>query len=966
MLGKSLSGNMKPSVEISMLISEGKLDEAEECFRTAIMTYEGPRSEMDRMGELVIGEICATESDERSPTEWGTVGARRAVKLLHVLRVARRGRTHNVYAYVLDRCIRDNDVDLAARVLAELVQEWAWEERVGSGEIVDEECSWLKKLPKDEPVAVKEGKSGILEWFGFGLRWNHRAEAQRRAACWAPQPISLNLYLRHFPVPSPTSVPSLVPFPHAYLLDAILANIVFDPSRPIEDFNKSASALAILANTVLARTLPLYDISKLLQAFQSLPLKPLVYPSVNSPDPDDDVSAQAHVKGAFSSLVWGLPSGRMDLNQKRYGLQYISEPSTISLLNVAVQNFRSPVLITKVLSYIQDSGFSRSKSLGVALMKAGSILRLDRYFQEGLRLSLDRTSKPDDTEHRPVKPVYGKRPAETNDLPLFPYNTQASFPPTLADAISSIESSSSPSSPAPRATVGSFAEFLRKSQDGEHSANVVVTMIEHLADNSRVDQILSLTDHLLPLGPNAGDSPPLRFDEPSVDRILSSLIFHLSRLSRTSRPSGKSYAGEVLPTVEMLMALVEMTRKSRTVRTVKLAEDAMVEFSKLLLRFGETDKCWLLYRGVAWEKWDDWSASQDQQYQDEMEDWEVSAREAGFEPMEHETQPQFHLRVQLEDPSFTTRTISSLPHTSWLSNLLAFTPSRPPPSSTLPVAAPGLINSPTEGSTLALMIFRHFAFHLPPSVFTPPTSLERLHLSDILRSRSPPPAQAELIDMFFHLARDLRALDAPVPSELLSHLASHSSTLDPLVEILAPNSRDPHFIMTYQTPPLPLTSDQTFIFDEREMDEIASEPMEPSSAIRHPSDWPLAILSILLSHSPSSSGSLALSTESNLSKGIPAGLWDRIKIFVHNFAIGRDGATLLHVGRLGPSVPFIPLAERKRFFDSASEVLAKSSSMESASRELARKGWWPGSSRDQADWLVGRIDSSKGGMLGIS
>lgn len=468
---RDLASNSDP-----MIASADEVKQLTEAVLDLILypsAHAAPSTTTDLVASGSSSHSRVEQADPESATHHGSTLTRRAIRLLHFMRVHGQPRTEAMYGTLIRRILDQGHVDLAARVYVELVEEWAWEQKRAAGrsagtahagdpfDAIEEEVGWLRKVEWVDPVkedvwefekwrrgpeaaeedlpgqpfeqarfalfrerrrqqaeanALQSGSQSTaaeveiaqhkreleqdapFKGFFGGLRWNHRAEAQRRTLCWAPSPSRLRLYLRRFP-PSISQAPQAVrsttiPFPSMSLLNPILERAAGNLTSlsPYGLFARSASALAIIANTIHSRTLPLSHVSVLIRTFESLPQFPRVHAPLPSPDPVDDTTAFTHVQSALASLIYGLPPGSMTENVERFGLNSISEGSANSLLSYSLTTLNSPTKGEKVLSYMRCQGYlnspASSRTTGQILIKAGLRSKIWRYFVDGFQMAI--------------------------------------------------------------------------------------------------------------------------------------------------------------------------------------------------------------------------------------------------------------------------------------------------------------------------------------------------------------------------------------------------------------------------------------------------------------------------------------------------------------------------------------------------------------------------------------------------
>ncbi|KAK4683960.1 hypothetical protein P7C73_g6247, partial [Tremellales sp. Uapishka_1] len=334
--------------------------------------------------------------------------------LLTSLQKIRHRRPLELYELVIRRCIVERLPELAAKVYVGLVEEWITEGRVAEG-AHPEDFHPGGGPPREqmELAATPESTLGISKlrrlqlqssWFTGVRTWCWPGESlspHDRLDLWHPQHLSLGEKMRNFPLPLPTSPPSMVPEPEEKLLSMILASLQLDPetcSPP--EFTSSMRALAILANPVLSRTLPIGALPKLLVSFRSVRAQPAVYPEGMVDIPTNDPSAYTaytHVHVALLSLLFSPPSYSYSSAVKdyiykhpptptfrppdqasRYQLPPLNWKSCIVLLQYGLRMVKQPRLVTQLVEYMQTQfGMGKEARAWNILFRSGTLLRED-------------------------------------------------------------------------------------------------------------------------------------------------------------------------------------------------------------------------------------------------------------------------------------------------------------------------------------------------------------------------------------------------------------------------------------------------------------------------------------------------------------------------------------------------------------------------------------------------------------
>lgn len=338
-----------------------------------------------------------------------------ALSVLEALQHFRLQRSSTIYELLLRQCMLHGHPEKAAMVYVGLIEEWILEGRLAEGGDLQEFAEG--GLPADEIVANMTAiraqrmakrtsaddrtssnddqrpsqtlkftraqrrpsiASRMNQWFEGIRSWRLPGETIApldRIMLWHPKKLALKDKMKNFPMPMPMSPPRMVPTPSADLLHIILRGLDFkivsveqahgrlsksvavDP----EQFERCARALAILANPVLSRTLPITALGKLLKAFRTLPDQPAVYPEKmvdkKSKELDLEVyTAYTHCQQALYSLIMAPPSRMWSGTRgSPYRLQPMDMDSANSILAYALRVLKTQTHIDKLFSYIANS-----------------------------------------------------------------------------------------------------------------------------------------------------------------------------------------------------------------------------------------------------------------------------------------------------------------------------------------------------------------------------------------------------------------------------------------------------------------------------------------------------------------------------------------------------------------------------------------------------------------------------------
>lgn len=349
-----------------------------------------------------------------------------SLALLSQLQTNRHPRTAVMYHHIMRHCITEGRIDMAAAVFVGLVEEWILEGRLAEGgEVGDFGEGGIPSTEKSDMLGTKAGKDGrgdnqraeernrarepdvikaehdsqphlrpeeqeqwlkqkkaiIDGWFEGVRTWRLFGETLaplEKLKLWHPKALRLQEKMRSFPLPSPTSPPSLVPAPDKAMLSLITKQIISKPdvtgayldkktgSRilPVtasrnRSYRRSTRALAILSNTILSRTLPITALSPLLSAMREQSLAVPVYPKKldtrRIPSHQlKEYTAGAHIHSALISLLWAPPSHSTSGTWGAYRLQPLSYSAVKLLVRYATSVLSSMKVLLPFLNYAKS------------------------------------------------------------------------------------------------------------------------------------------------------------------------------------------------------------------------------------------------------------------------------------------------------------------------------------------------------------------------------------------------------------------------------------------------------------------------------------------------------------------------------------------------------------------------------------------------------------------------------------
>lgn len=296
------------------------------------------------------------------------------LELLETMQRRHLPRPKSLYDLVIRQAVAEERPDIAAKAFVGLVEDWIIEGRIAEG--ADPEDFYRgggppRHKPKSTPLH-KLWFSGVRTW-----RWPGEALSPHdRLDLWHPQHHALDERMRGFPMPVPTSPPSLVPHPTSDLLELILESLDMDPTtvHP-RQYAATMRALAILANTILSRTLPINNIPPLLAMFSKANMYPLVYPESFTEEPRSNAwayTANTQVHVALVSLMLSPPNysqaaemtekltRRAQEKKKEEGpAQYMLGPLTwrscLVLIKYAAAQLKQPAMVSRVVAYMRST-----------------------------------------------------------------------------------------------------------------------------------------------------------------------------------------------------------------------------------------------------------------------------------------------------------------------------------------------------------------------------------------------------------------------------------------------------------------------------------------------------------------------------------------------------------------------------------------------------------------------------------
>lgn len=380
-------GRIEHTAVLQQLLSCGSYNAAAHYMLRAIESLPGDEStrfsvESSTVDSLFLGLL----GDNPFPKK-GDRLARILLPLLSHLQRMRVRRSERVYQAVIDRLCALGMYDTAAKVYVELVEEWVMEGRIAEGADPDE--FYEGGGPPREGRAELELRSSMYKTWWKGIRtWVLPGEVlspHDRLDLWHPRKQRIPERLRRFPMPMPTSPPTIAPMPTVRHLMTILDSVEIDPdtAKP-EAFERSMQACAILASTILSRTIPYLPARLLREVLGRTHWHPPVFPDNLKIDKRGKDSwaytAHTHIHLAIRSVLLSPPSGpRMfrymiafdkaktegtPLPQLPENYRYRTAPlnlaSCIYLIHYGLRRMRNVHAIRNIMSYVRHSYAAKS------------------------------------------------------------------------------------------------------------------------------------------------------------------------------------------------------------------------------------------------------------------------------------------------------------------------------------------------------------------------------------------------------------------------------------------------------------------------------------------------------------------------------------------------------------------------------------------------------------------------------
>lgn len=320
---------------------------------------------------------------------------------LAVLERSDNPRPAGLYEVIIQRCMTERLPDRAAKVYAELVEEWAT-----TGMIPDEPRIASEAPPGALAVAPRRGVPVSLKsWWKNVRTWSLPGEVLSpldRQDLWHPRKSAIGKRLRGFPVPSSHSSSSASCPPASLLLD-ILSGLHLDPKQSNNtDYTASMRALAILANPIFSRTIPVTSLGPLLRTLKITRRDTPVFPEDLSSVPEGDkwaYEAYTQIHLALQSVLFSPPLSASALQQvEREAIGELKPPSlglrplTWRICNILVDYtlkiLREPKILKRLFNHMSEAfGVSAKPTLHNKVLQIGTAARepgLANWAMQGL------------------------------------------------------------------------------------------------------------------------------------------------------------------------------------------------------------------------------------------------------------------------------------------------------------------------------------------------------------------------------------------------------------------------------------------------------------------------------------------------------------------------------------------------------------------------------------------------------
>ncbi|WWD20106.1 hypothetical protein CI109_104581 [Kwoniella shandongensis] len=508
--------------------------------------------------------------------------------ILESLQDVRLRRPPELYANIIRVCVNEDLPDLASKIYVGLVEEWVTEGRVAEGASPEDFYQGGGPPREQEQARVSE----MLKRWWTGVRtWRLPGEVlspHDRLDLWHPRHLSLGEKMRNFPVPLATSPPSTVPEPKAVWLNLIVNSLKLNPSTvsPAE-FAASMRALAILANTILSRTLPIVALGRLLSACKVAPYKPDVFPDNVISRPDEDAwayTAHTQIHVTLMSLLFSPPisadsMAMIEANRDqsseanspesqssfqipppsslgRYMTPPLSWASCNILLNYTFGALRAPAVLRRLMNYMKTV-FGMGKQDPAVYNK---VLSSASKIQENKVAAQAELALFDKVNTKWARPTHA--PSRRKDDRTF-FSAQV-IPNTDSTPASLDELSSDPTLPLP--SNGSSSPSPLPNEDS------IVSLLTHYTVTSQFDKLEDLIYQSIPFLDFSSQMSPAEVTSRAEDHGLT------SALGRSGRPAPQALTPNIY--AAMLIGAEKAGRTGlaqRVFRVALQAEQQMVE-----------------------------------------------------------------------------------------------------------------------------------------------------------------------------------------------------------------------------------------------------------------------------------------------------------------------------------------------------------------------------------------------------
>ena len=306
---------------------------------------------------------------------------------LTLLERSDNARPVGLYEVIIKRCMAERLPDRAAKLYVELVEDWA------TTSMIPDEPRVVSEIPPGA-LAVAERRGvpvSLKSWWKNVRTWPLPGEVLSpldRQDLWHPRKSAIGKRLRGFPIPSSNSS-SFCP-PPSMLFD-ILSGLHIDPKQSNNtDYATSMRALAILANPIFSRTIPVTSLGPLLRTLKMTRRDSPVFPEGLDSVPEGDMwayEAYTQIHLALQSVLFSPPLSASALQQvEREAIGQLEQPTlglrplTWRICNILVDYtlkiLRQPKILKRLFNHMSEAfGVSAKPTLHNRLLQGGAAMR---------------------------------------------------------------------------------------------------------------------------------------------------------------------------------------------------------------------------------------------------------------------------------------------------------------------------------------------------------------------------------------------------------------------------------------------------------------------------------------------------------------------------------------------------------------------------------------------------------------